>query len=633
MFNIKQDPSNPILHPYKKNNWEEVSACNGCPIIHMDKKYIVYRAIGNPDLVKAPNLYQSIIAVTEQNKKGQFLKRSKLITPKETWEEYGCEDPRITKIGKSYYIFYTALSSSNLGPDSIKVAVAITDDLKNIKERHLVTPFNAKAMAMFPEKINGYYYAILTANTDQPPAKIAIRQFKNIEDLWDEQEWKDWYRDIDYHVLKLNREESDLTEVGAPPIKTKDGWLLIYSHIQNYFSEKDRIFGIEAVLLDIKNPKKIIGRTNFPIMVPDQLYSKYGFISNVSFPTGAILNGNELEIYYGAADTTTAAAKLDINLLLDQLKPKTKMKLFKRVKNNPVLSPTKNFWEGKNIMNPAAVDINGVVRILYRAQSDDGTSMIGYAESKDGKKIDYRDVEPCYVPRINEELKINSNTFSGCEDPRLTEIDDKIYMSYTAYNGVDSPKIAISSINKIDLDNRNFTWSDPVVISPQGHDDKDGCLFPQKFKNGYLFIHRISGHITADYVNDLNFSKNEIDTSMEILEPRKGMWDSLKVGLASPPHLTKYGWLMFYHGVSEDKVYRVGAALLDKDDPTVVLGRSTLPIFEPEELYEKIGEVNNVVFPCGSLIRGNEVLIYYGCADRHVGIAYAKLDKILAGLL
>lgn len=103
--------------------------------------------------------------------------------------------------------------------------------------------------------------------------------------------------------------------------------------------------------------------------------------------------------------------------------------------------------------------------------------------------------------------------------------------------------------------------------------------------------------------------------------------------MASTPHLTKHGWLMFYHGFSDDGVYRLGAALLDKKDPTVVLGRSALPIFEPEEIYEKIGEVPNVVFPCGSVIRGEEVLIYYGCADRYVGIAYAKLDKILEGLL
>ena len=146
-------------------------------------------------------------------------------------------------------------------------------------------------------------------------------------------------------------------------------------------------------------------------------------------------------------------------------------------------------------------------------------------------------------------------------------------------------------------------------------------------------IHRIQSHVTGDYVNDLTFTPNEIDTSLEILEPRKGMWDSQKVGLASTPHLIKEGWLMFYHGVSDDNVYRLGAALLDKNNPTKVLGRSALPIFEPREKFELEGEVPNVVFPCGSIIKDDKVFIYYGGADRHVGVAVGSLKNLIKGLL
>ncbi len=635
MFNVNQSKNNPLLHPYKRNNWEEVSACNGCPIKYRNKIYLLYRAIANPDQVKSPKLFESTIGIAKQKGKNKFNDRKQFIIPENDWEYYGCEDPRITKIDKKFYTFYTALSSDNLGPDSIKVAVAISDDLKKVKEKHLVTPFNAKAMSLFPEKINGKYTVILTANTDQPPAKIAIAQFNEIKDLWNHKKWMKWYENLDKNSINLNRSENDLTEVGAPPVKTKDGWLLIYSHIQNYFSEGERIFGIEAVLLDLKNPKKIIGRTRFPIIIADQIYTKYGFVSDVSFPTGAIINGKKLDIYYGAADTTTCMASLNLDLLLRELKEETKGNLFIRGSKNPILKPQKkNDWENKNVFNPAAIDINKKIRILYRAQSDNGTSVVGYAESKDGLNIDYRHPKPCYYPRLDfEQKKAGPNSFSGCEDPRLSMIDDRIYMCYTAYNGIESPKIAISDIAKKDLDKRDFNWSEPVVISPSGYDDKDACLLPKKLKKGYFLIHRIDSHVTGDYVNDLNFTKNEIDTSMEILEPRKGMWDGLKVGLSSTPHLTKYGWLMFYHGVSKDKYYRLGAALLDKDDPTIVLGRSALPIFEPEEWYEKEGDVPNVVFPCGSVIRGNRVLIYYGGADRYVGVAEAKLDQLIKGLL
>lgn len=635
MFNVRQDENNPLLHPYKRNNWEEVSACNGCPIKHDGHLYFLYRAIANPDMVKSPKLFSSSIGVAKQEDSCSFSDRRQFIYPEEEWEYYGCEDPRVTKIDNKFYTFYTALSDENLGPHAIKIAVAISKDLEKVDEKHLVTPFNAKAMALFPEKVGGKYTAVLTANTDQPPASIAIAQFDKIEDFWNQDKWTKWYKDLEKHSINLNRNETDLTEVGAPPIKTKDGWLLIYSHIQNYFADRERIFGVEAVLLDLKDPRKIIGRTEYPIMIPTQLYTRYGFVSDVSFPTGAIVDGENLDIYYGAADTTTCRATLKLDLLLREMKENTKGKVFVRNKNNPVLEPIKeNKWENKNVFNPAAIDLDGTVRILYRAQSDDGTSTVGYAESKDALNIDYRHNEPCYVPRAEFEQKKNKpDGFSGCEDPRLTMIGSKIFMCYTAYDGVHPPNIAISNISKKDLASRNFNWSDPVVISPKGHDDKDACLFPKKFDKGYFVIHRIASHVTGDYVNDLNFTTNEIDTSMEILEPRKGMWDSKKVGLAGPPHLTKHGWLMFYHGVGDDHHYRLGAALLDKDDPTKVLGRSALPIFEPKELYERQGDVPNVVFPCGSVIRKDKIYIYYGGADKVVGTAVASLEDILDGLL
>ncbi len=633
MFNIKHNKNNPVLHPYKRNKWEEVSACNGCPIEFNKKTHLVYRAIANPDLVKAPNIFQSTIGVAVFDGKS-FSKRKQFIKPEEDWEKYGCEDPRVTKMGKKFYTFYTALSSQNLGPDSIKVALAISDDLESVKERHLVTPFNAKAMAMFPEKINGKYVVVLTANTDNPPARVSIAEFDTIEDIWNQDKWEKWYKKIEKNEIVLKRNDSDLTEVGAPPVKTKHGWLLIYSHIQNYFSDRKRIFGIEAVLLDLKNPRKIIGRTKYPFIVPDQIYTKYGFVSDVSFPTGAILKGNNLDIYYGASDTTTCMALLNVDLLVREMKKETQGKLFARNPKNPVLEPIKeNFWENKNVFNPGAIDLDGKVRILYRAQSTDGTSTIGYAESKDGKNISYRDSGPCYVPREEIEMKKGGeNCFSGCEDPRLSAIGNKVFMTYTAYDGINAPKIAISSIYKKDLANRNFIWSNPVVISPAGHDDKDSCVLPKKFKDGYFMIHRISSAITGDYVNDLDFSLNEIDTSMKILDPRPGMWDSKKVGLASTPHLTKQGWLMFYHGVGDDGHYRLGAALLNKNNPTEVLARSTYPLFEPEMDYEKVGDVPNVVFPCGSVVRGDNVFIYYGGADRCVGVAQASLKKIIEGL-
>jgi beta-1,2-mannobiose phosphorylase / 1,2-beta-oligomannan phosphorylase len=120
-----------------------------------------------------------------------------------------------------------------------------------------------------------------------------------------------------------------------------------------------------------------------------------------------------------------------------------------------------------------------------------------------------------------------------------------------------------------------------------------------------------------------------LDTCLQVLQPRPGMWDGTKVGISAPPLRIKEGWLLLYHGVSEKIEYRLGAALLDKNDPTVVLARTSLPIFEPEEPYEREGIIPNVVFPCGAVIRGDTIYIYYGGADKVVGVATASLKRLV----
>jgi predicted GH43/DUF377 family glycosyl hydrolase len=110
---------------------------------------------------------------------------------------------------------------------------------------------------------------------------------------------------------------------------------------------------------------------------------------------------------------------------------------------------------------------------------------------------------------------------------------------------------------------------------------------------------------------------------------RKGWWDSKKVGAAAPPIKTKAGWILLYHGLSDDNIYRVGAVLLDLKNPLKILGRTTDPILEPETSYEKEGLVPNVVFPCGVVALKGRLFVYYGCADRVVGVATLKINKLL----
>jgi predicted GH43/DUF377 family glycosyl hydrolase len=628
MFVAKRSTHNPLLKPTGDHAWESFATFNWCPIQDKSKVHCVYRAESEEKYVHGHNLRVSTVGYAQSKGGRYFEERSQLIFPEYEWEKLGCEDPRVTKIGDTYYIFYTALSTFPFSAEGIKVAVATTKNFKKIEEKHLVTPFNAKAMTLFPEKIKGKYVAMLSAHTDQPPAIMAKAEFDSLEEIWSPEYWKKWHANIEDHRIDLRRVESDHVEIGAPPIKTKDGWLLIYSHIKNYFSE-NKIFGIEAVLLDLKDPLKIIARTSGPIIVPEEIYEEFGQVPNVIFPSGSFLHGKKLHIYYGAADTTGCRVKVYLDDLLRSMK---KESVFKRYKKNPILKPLKrNDWQDKAVFNPAAVDLKGEVYIVYRAMGHEDTSVMGCAISKNGKDISERLKKPIYAPRESFEAKSHPGN-SGCEDPRITLMEGRLHMFYTAYDGTNPPAVAATSISVDDFVKRDWNWTKPELVTPLGIDNKDACLFPEKIKGKYYILHRAHNHICFDSIESLDFSKHKIESFTPIVGPRLGMWDSQKVGIAGPPIKTKKGWLLFYHGVSESSTYRVGVVLLDLKDPSVIISRTTDSVFEPEMKYEKEGQVGKVVFPCGAVVRRGVVYLYYGGGDSVVGVATAKLSKLLKAM-
>jgi len=641
MLAVRRFSANPILSPDKKIAWEAVATFNGCPVSAGNETYLLYRAVSEKTKIEGRELNLSTIGVAQSSDRVHFINRRQLIIPCETWETFGCEDPRVTKIGKNYLIFYTALSKFPPDADSIKVAVAISDDFKKIKERHLVTPFNAKAMTMFSEKINGRFAAILTVNTDKPPAKIAIAFFDKLSQIWDQDFWNTWYQNLDKFVIPLLRSDSDHLEVGAPPIKTKDGWLLIYSYIRNYFSGQ-KTFGIETCLLDLNNPLKKIGALTEVILTAQEEYELNGEVPNIVFPSGALIHNEDLGIYYGAADTVCCLATVKLEKLLQELKhleyitasPPTDKVSFRRFSDNPIISPIhEHEWESKFTLNAGAVFEDEKVHILYRAQGRDDTSVIGYAASSDGVHIDERLPAPVYIPREEFEIKKQSG-FSGCEDPRLTKIGDKFYMCYTAFDGVNPPRVAFTSISVSDFLNKNWNWKKPVLVSPPGEMDKNACILPKKINGRYAFFHRLDQSIWFDLADDLNFSGSDgFLMGKIILKPRPDKWDSLKIGIGPPPLETNMGWILIYNSLSNfDNKYRLGAALLDLSDPSKIISRLEYPILEPMENYENIGLRKGTVFSCGAVILNNKIFLYYGGADQFISVAALEVEKLLGEL-
>ncbi|OGG93501.1 hypothetical protein A2609_00310 [Candidatus Kaiserbacteria bacterium RIFOXYD1_FULL_47_14] len=647
MFVIRRDLDNPILSPRREHPWEALAVFNPSVIREKNGWKMYYRALSNPSALVSSYAGQSTIGEAFSEDGTHFNVRRQILVPEQSWESFGCEDPRVTIFEGVSYLSYTALGGYPFSKDTIKVGIAVARDGKNFTERHLVTPFNAKAFALFPERIDGKVAALLTIHTDEPPAEICLAYADHINDFWSPDFWNEWYTSWQSHKLSFKRNNNDHIEVGSVPILTKDGWLIFYSYIENYFGGSERVFSVEAALLDRDDPSKIINRTE-SIFVPEEIYELYGLVPNIVFPTSAtILRGSQastatvdawlpqqdmLEIWYGAADTVCAKASVKLNDLLRDLDPEKPARTFTRSEKNPILAPHGDGFESHEVLNAAAIDIDGSVYILYRAMDAANTSTIGLAISHDGITINERLPEPIYAPRADFEMKKGSATGnSGCEDPRIVCIGDTLHMTYTAYDGVHVPAGAISSISVEDFLARRWEkWSVPFILTPEGVDDKDLALLPEKIGENYLLYHRINNQICADLLPDLSSGKCA-SRCIEVIAPRLGMWDGLKVGSTAPPIKVGNNWLMIYHGVSRHGTYRLGAVLLDASG-TSVLARTADPIFEPIEKYEHEGAVANVVFSCGTVVRGDTIFLYYGAADKVLGVATASLAHIVDAL-
>jgi predicted GH43/DUF377 family glycosyl hydrolase len=629
---------NPILTPDETNNWEARAVFNASVVKDGDNYHALYRAVSSPIRYYEQDMEISTIGYAGSKDGYKFGDRRKFITPDDRWDRYGCEDPRVTKIGDKYYIFYTALSNFPHTAEGIRVGLVITKDFKHIDRKFTVTPFNAKAMALFSEKINGKYAAVLSVDTDKPPSVIAIKYFNDLHEIESVDLWEEWYEKRQEYKLELKRNLQDHVEVGAVPVRTDKGWLLVYSYIRNYFTPTP-VFGIEAALLDMNDPTKIIANTNDALLTPVEEYELYGMVNNIVFPTSALLEEDKLRVYYGAADTVVCLAEGSLKSLFDSFDKKPSEEperlSFKKYKGNPIIEPkSDNNWEASSTFNPTAVLLDGKVHILYRALSSDNTSAIGYAASEDGFSVTERLDEPIYDPREEFELKIKEDAYSGCEDARVTlfEDEDKLYMCYTAYSGVGKTAIAFTSISTEDFKAKRWKWEKPRRISDISRDDKNACIFPRKVDGKYILFHRIGGCMWLDMVDDLKFNDRDLGGRM-VLCPKKETWTSRKVGIAGPPIETKEGWLLVYHGLSKsDDTYRLSAMLLDLDHPYEIISELGYPLIEPTEDYEKEGLRHKTVFSCGGVVKDGKLIVYYGGADKVVGAASIEMDKLLSRL-
>ena len=296
---------------------------------------------------------------------------------------------------------------------------------------------------------------------------------------------------------------------------------------------------------------------------------------------------------------------------------------WRRLTEKPVISPSGTGWQSAGTFNPAVIAHEGKFVMLYRAQDAAGTSRLGYAESRDGIHFMQRQ-EPVFVPETDYEKD------GGVEDPRLVKIDGLFYLTYTGYNKKDAQLCLATSRDLVH-------WKREGILLPAYKGNwnvgwtKSGAITSEKI-DGKYWMYWLG--TAADKIDEMGLSSSDDlrqwkeETRTPILPRRPGQFDSRVVEPGPPPMLTPDGIVLIYNGADDKLVYRTGMAIFDRKDPRKLLYRSEQPIFGPEQEWEKVGQVPNVVFVEGMVKKGKQFLFYYGGADKYVGVAGAESLRI-----
>jgi predicted GH43/DUF377 family glycosyl hydrolase len=351
-FNLERYPSNtnpkPILTPRKDIAWEAMAVFNPCVVYDntaglfrmLYRTFPVTMKLGRAKEIRPGFRFidqTSYIGYAESKDGINFERRpTPFISPDQPFDAYGCEDPRITKIGDTFYITYTAIDAQLGGTDrmkkanvNVRIALATTKDFINVEKHGIIgPPTTSKAGAFFSEPVNkGKIAFIMTISSDSENSHVAIRYYDSIEEIINQSAnrekadagWKKFLENSkDTTVLKTYWWLSRGPELGAPPIKTDRGWLLIYSA-----EAMSHSWVITAALTDLNEPHKLIARAPSFILQPVTDYERDGLVPQVTFPSGAVVVGNDFDrklyVYYGAADTVIGLATCKLEELLKYL--------------------------------------------------------------------------------------------------------------------------------------------------------------------------------------------------------------------------------------------------------------------------------------------------------------------------
>jgi beta-1,2-mannobiose phosphorylase / 1,2-beta-oligomannan phosphorylase len=337
------------------------------------------------------------------------------------------------------------------------------------------------------------------------------------------------------------------------------------------------------------------------------------------------------------------------------------MKL-KRYEGNPILSPNPaNPWEDLAVFNPAAWydEAKREVLLLYRAAEShpEYKCYFGLAKSKDGFHFERVSNQPA--------MNISGEGFDGAtiQDPRLIKMGDWFYVTYACRHfpfgqfwvpggrdqfvkppiSEDFPRYLRTNATLTGLAmTKDFkSWIRAGWMTNPLLDDRDVILFPEKVNGKFVVMHRPLEWVGPEYGTDqacawIAFSDDLLGFSFaksKLLIKNKYPWEAFKLGINIPPIKTPHGWLTLYHAVGPDKFYRLGALLLDLNDPSTVLHRTPDWLMQPEADYEIEGFYRGVCFPCGAVVINGTLFAYYGGGDKYCAVATCSFDGLVQHLL
>ena len=302
--------------------------------------------------------------------------------------------------------------------------------------------------------------------------------------------------------------------------------------------------------------------------------------------------------------------------------------LLHRYPGNPILTAAHWPYAVNAVFNAGATLLaDGTTLLLCRVEDRRGHSHFCAARSRNGIDRWEIDAQPTLMPDIAN----HPEDLWGIEDPRVTYVAEikKYAIVYTSYSCT-GPCVSMALTEDFSTFERLG-----CILPPE---NKDAALLPRRIGDYWALINRPVGSISANMWISYSPDLRHWGSHRLILEARHhAWWDAHKIGLCPPPIETKEGWLTIYHGVrgtASGVVYRLGLALFDLQSPEKCLLRGDSWIFAPETDYERYGDVDNVVFPCGYTIGadGDSINLYYGGADTCIALATGSVTAMLEWL-